>query len=404
MKKKQVIVLRTRWRPERFIFILLLICICLTPLFMHLLWLLWKPSPLNIVLLDKTVLTKRGHEHASFSWVLINDKYVKRKDRKLYAIRADYKGFFPLNHEEYHIDDFELFNPRQIDSLVEANDMMYITDTYGIYTNEWYSHARITERSKIVYGGMTSQELNLLRGFKAQGKLILTEFNCIASPTKSNIRKDFEQTFGLKWTGWIGRFYDDLDSANKDLPRWLTRNYMKQHNMQWPFRKSGIVFVREDDHIEVLENGKDLLDEVPRIYTASENQENFNIPAIQKYPYWFDIMDITETNKVVSLYKVKPTARGDSIMTKYDILKDFPAVIEHYESDYRFFYFAGDFCDNPISQHLRKFKGIHYFRKLLYRDNSVGDREDFFWEYYRPLVSGILKRYNEELKRSPSRP
>ncbi|MFX5656654.1 hypothetical protein ABTE24_20980, partial [Acinetobacter baumannii] len=79
---------------------------------------------------------------------------------------------------------------------------------------------------------------------KAKHKLVLTEFNCIGSPTSDDIRARFEKLFALKWTGWTGRFFDSFDtSLNPELPKWLIRNYEAEHNGHWPFKKSGIAFV-----------------------------------------------------------------------------------------------------------------------------------------------------------------
>lgn len=380
-------------KPEKPLLLLFLIFVMGFPFWMWIAWLYRDKTEMKIVVLDKTVVTAQGNEHKSFNWILTHYKYCK-PDRSLYSKREDYFGFYPMRNEKFLLRDFEKYSLLKIDSIATANDMAYYTDTYGVYNNEWYLDKGLLERSKMVYGGTTNKEMRLLKKFKEQKKLILTEFNVIASPTKPSIRKDFESTFGVKWTGWVGRYYDVLDTTkNKELPKWLTNNYMKQHNNQWPFKKSGIVFVREDDHIEVLEDGTHLENDLPYIYTNKENREKYDLPPVQKYPYWFDIMKTSRNNNVVSVYSIKPNAKGDSIMKAYNILKDFPAVIEHYGDDYKFYYFAGDFADNPIGLKLSRFRGIRFFRKYLYNSELKGDREEFFWEYYTPLVTSILKKY-----------
>ncbi|MCX6352207.1 MAG: hypothetical protein NTX03_10135 [Bacteroidetes bacterium] len=283
----------------------------------------------------------------------------------------------------------------QIDKASDKYDLFYYTDTYGIYSNEWYGDTLINERSRLVYGGMSSHDLSLLKRAKARHKLIIAEFNTIATPTKAGIRHEFEDMFGVKWSGWVGKYFDVLDTnINYDLPLWLYRNYKKQHNGQWPFKRSGIAFVNIDDHVEVLENIKDLKVEVPYIVTAKRaNRDRFTIPRRMKYPYWFDIMYTSHRNNVISTYLIEPTKRGDSILKHWGILKKFPAVIEHIDTNYRFYYFSGDFCDNPIRDRLNSFKGIWYFKPLFYNKKEIGETESFFWKFYMPMVTQILDEY-----------
>ena len=110
----------------------------------------------------------------------------------------------------------------------------------------------------MVYGGMSRQDLYLLQQMRANHKLIITEFNCLASPTSPAVRSGYEISFGIKWTGWIGRYFNSFDTTkNKELPSWLVKNYKNQHKGAWPFLKSGIAFVNSDDKVVILENETD---------------------------------------------------------------------------------------------------------------------------------------------------
>lgn len=369
--------------------------ILLAPLIMHVLWLLKPVVMMDVIVIDKTVSDQEKNEHASFTWLLNNLKIEKSKSKSLYSI-DDYYGFFPLNNEKFKVHDFENFNEKALHTLSNQNDMVYITDSYGVYANEWYRHERISERSNLIYGGLTEREMNLLVEFKKKKKLVVAEFNCIGSPTKIPIRNRFEELFQLKWTGWIGRYFDNLSLTNSDIPRWLINNYKKQHQNRWEFRKSGIAFVNENDQIEILEEGKDLVTPVPAIYSSPEQMKRFGIPQKVSYPYWFDIMKIENKNIPVSLYHIETTENGNKIMTENGILKTFPAIIEHYEGDYKFYYFAGDFADNKISKNLTQFAGVAYLKSLLssFHEN---DRENFYWNYYFPIMSKIMMSYYKTL-------
>ncbi len=88
---------------------------------------------------------------------------------------------------------------------------------------------------------MSKEDIGLLQRMKDKHKLIITEFNTIGSPTPPEIRRQFEEMFAIRWSGWIGRYFENLDTTvNKELPRWLINNYLSQHNHRWPFKKDGV--------------------------------------------------------------------------------------------------------------------------------------------------------------------
>ncbi|MGE6219668.1 hypothetical protein [Nubsella zeaxanthinifaciens] len=367
------------------------------PLWMFLIWLVWPKTKLTIAIVDKTVLFKTGQEHASLTWVLRNNKYSKTRS-DLYKVGRDYFGFFPNKNKKFDLKGLEYVTKENLEKLSNDAEMAYFTDTYGIYSKEWYLAKNITERQRLLYGGLSSNDMLFLKSMKRKKKLIITEFNTFATPTPANVARDFEQTFKIKWTGWVGKYFDSFDTLqNKELPYWLVKNYKAQNNNQWPFKKSGIAFVNKDDKIVVLEYLTDLNAEVPYILTTKKNREKYNIPKSMKYPFWFDVIRTSRSNKIISFYDLQPNEKGAEILAKNNIPRQFPAIIEHYEADYKFLYFCGDYADNPISQGGSYFKGISYFRKLFYNNDVAAERVSFFWEFYRPMIETILKRYREDL-------
>lgn len=376
---------------------ILFFLVILFPLWMYLSWVLWPKSKLVIAIIDKTVLNSKGQEHSSLTWFLRYNKYTKTPE-KLYTVGNDYFGFFPKKDQKFDLKGLERFNDKALEKLADDSDLTYFTDTYGIYSKEWHQSTESTERSKLIYGGMSKEDLAFLKKVKKRKKLILTEFNTIGTPTPKHIRQGFENEFKIKWTGWVGRYFDSLDTnKNKELPRWLIRNYLNQNHNNWPFRNSGIAFVNEDDKIVILENIRDLNSEVPFILTSTEDKKKYNIPQSIKYPFWFDIMKTSRVNKIVSFYNIEVNKNGRKILEKNGIPSQFPAIIEHNRTDYKFFYFAGDFADNPIALNASSFKGIRFFRKLFYDNSIASERISFFWEFYYPLINTIIKGYEEEI-------
>jgi hypothetical protein len=394
-KKKNIILSILKW-----ITIFLVVILLLSPLLM---WLLWKHTPekpISIFILDKTVLTKNYQEHASLFELLKNNKFVKA-DSSFYDISTDYYGFFPDGKGYYSISDLAQKDSNQLDSIATVYDMLYYTDLYGIYKAEWFTayperandsyFGEIGDRSQSLYGGMHQNDLYLLQQMKEKNKLIINEFNIIASPTKKALREKYENEFGVQWTGWVGRYFDNLDTLiNKELPRWLIDNYVKDNN-EWPFKNAGIAFVRNDDKVVILENKTHLNIEVPIIHTDKTEAKRYCVAKKMKYPFWFDIVTTDTRNDVVSNYHISPNEVGDSILTTWNIPTEFPAVLRS-NQPYPYYYFAGDFADNPISLKTATFKHLHIFSSLLY-SSSVAERYSFYWKFYKPMTSKIIHDY-----------
>jgi hypothetical protein len=67
----------------------------------------------------------------------------------------------------------------------------------------------------------------------------------------------------------------------------------------------------------------------------------------------------------------------------------FPAVTE-YKSSYWFYYFAGDFSENHVSNNLSRFAGVG---NLKFISSLFGPQKRFFWYFYMPMMKKILDDY-----------
>lgn len=380
------------------IIVILLLLILLLPFWMWVAWLVTPKKELVVAIIDKTVMTKSGQEHVSFTWILNHNRFTKNKT-KLYSAGNDYFGFFPKEDENFRLKGLERFSQAQLEKLSADADMAYYTDTYGIYRNEWYLKKNVEERSSVVYGGMSEQDIEFLKNMKAKHKLIISEFNTIGSPTSPEIRSEFENMFGLKWTGWTGSYFSSLDTTvNTELPKWLINNYKREHNGEWPFHNPGIAFVNTSDSVVVVEEKTHLNDALPHIESSAYGLKTFGLPKSMKYSYWFDIMQPdTSINKIVAEYSINLNASGAAELQKNNIPSHFPAITMHKASDYQFYYFSGDFCDNKVNMLTSYFKGIRFFKSFFYDSKSSAERSSFFWNYYLPLMTSIVNDYYSHL-------
>ena len=360
------------------------------------LWLLWIIKPAyraNILILDKTVLTNIGLEHRAFDWVLQHRKYFKPNGDS-YSPEQDYLGFFPLKNDSFLIKDLSKLTEKQIDSLSSSTDMTYFTDSYGIYSNEWYRKQNVSEHSEKVYGGLDKNDVLFLKKMKEKKKLIMAEFNFFATPTSHSEKIEAENLFGLRWSGWTGRYFEQLDTMkNPELPKWVVQLYKEQHQNKWPFTKPGIVFVHSNETIAILEKETDLKREVPMVKSFNYGVEKYGIPKEIRYPYWFDITLSTDTsNRVISYYELYPNERGDSILHQHNIPKIFPAAFENISAS-PYYYFCGDYTDSPIRKTFDEMIGMEYFKMFVLNESDLNDRTPFFWRYYLPMTTKILDNY-----------
>ncbi|MBP6334870.1 MAG: hypothetical protein KA444_05300 [Bacteroidia bacterium] len=368
----------------------IIVIILATPLWMRISWEFSPVKALNLLIVDKTVLNSNSFKHRSVNWILDHEKYSK-PGGEFYDINKDYYGFFPGQDEKYSITDFEKMDDHEVDSIATTYDLVYFTDTYGVLGNEWYKHRDVNEISESIYGGMSEKDILMMTKMKEKKKPVLAEFNSIGFPTPFDVRKNFEKLFGLEWTGWIGRYIASLDTIdNPDLPKWVVQSFKRQHFGRWNFTKEGMIFVHENGSVVILESGKDLISAVPTIYTEKKYQAQYDIPSTQIYPYWMDIMvNKNDTNEVVSKYVIETSAEGEKLLARHRIPKIFPAIIRN-TSSYKFYYFCGDFADNPTKFRFAKLDGISGLKFLMYNAVDVTDRNRFFWEFYLPMMQNIL--------------
>ncbi|OYY22434.1 MAG: hypothetical protein B7Y15_10000 [Bacteroidetes bacterium 24-39-8] len=364
---------------------------------MWLYWLLTPKKEFAVAIIDKTVLNNRNQEHRSLIWILQHEKLVKQ-NKEFYIGSQDYFGFFPGDSGKYRIKGLERFNELKLNQLVSDCDMVYVTDTYGVYTQEWHHLAVLGDRSSLIYGGLSEQDLYFLKAMKAAEKLVIAESNTIGSPTTEIVRNQFEKSFGVSWSHWNGRYFSSFDTLkNPELPRWLYRNYMQQHGGSWPFKNAGIAFVNLNDQVVVLEKEQHLgIKDFPKIISSKPAQQHYGLPANMDYNYWFEIMVVdSSANEVLADFELPVSKSGKHLLDSIGIPTKFPAVIHSLNQKQPFFYLAGDFCDNPVNMKTIHFAGTDYFKWMLYNKEDSMERIYFFYNFYRPLISTIIKDYQK---------
>ena len=96
-------------------------------------WTFQLKKPMDIILVDKTVPTLEREKHKSFNWILTNERFVKKENKKSYSYKKDYYGFYPtrpLRDKKWDRNDYRLTD---LIDLAKKNDVVYFADTYGVF-------------------------------------------------------------------------------------------------------------------------------------------------------------------------------------------------------------------------------------------------------------------------------
>ena len=268
-------------------------------------FIIWKvksSKSLKVVIIDKTVPDNTYREHKGFMWILNNLKIKNGDSNTTFNYDSDYYGFFPLENEKYII--------RELPENLGKPDLIYITDTYGVYKEDFYKNNASGNRSEMIYGGTKDAEVASIKN-ALDNNTIIGEFNILASPTDSKVREELQNIFGVKWDGWIGRYFSDLSKENTEIPNWMKENYAMQQGEKWDFKGVGIVLVSSKDEIIVLRRDVELAKGLNKINFTDSAENEFKVKNNVNYYYWFEITEADKDAEVLANYKLDVTVRRE---------------------------------------------------------------------------------------------
>ena len=375
--------------------IIILVIILVFPAIGFFGWLFKEKKQIDVIILDKTVHTLNRVNHRSLNWVLANGRFVKENNRK-YLLRKDYYGFYPirpLRSKQFRRNDYRLAD---VINIADDNEALYYADTYGVFFNDWYQGINRSRYSRKLYGGLNNTDYLLLSEMRKRDKLTILEYNSFDYPTDAYERYRIEELMGFKSTGWMGQYYPSLDSTSSDLPGWIVSLYRKKMREPWQFKNAGIILLKGENEILVLEEGTHLQNALPFIMTETDVAEKYNLSVQVAFEKPFDIIEPLD-NEVLSSFKMETTEEGDLLLDKHFLTSEFPAVVTN-PGDVRSVYFCGDFATSKKPPWTACFGDLNLIKRLLYKGDDVNDTRRFFWLYYKPLLTGMLNNYHTELE------
>lgn len=354
----------------------------------------WKAipvTPLKVWIVDKTVPKPDYREHKGLMWVLNYLKFSK-EDKEQFSYDKDFYGFYPTGMENYNVSTMP--------NTKENPDLIYITDTYGVYTDD-LKYTNVNENtSELVYGGLENKEIDSLKLNLNNGNTIIGEFNISSAPTNLENRLELRKIFGVHWKGWKGRYFKALNK-NGEVNEWIINNYEEQYSKSWNFTGGGFVLVSDEGKIIVLENGKHLNSKGLRISYIDYYKKEFNVHKEIPYYYWFEITEPDPDVENIASYKMDLTEDGKRIFEENGLNSIFPAVMRFKNSRYTSYYFAGDFADlNSVSDYWG-YSGLAEIKRI-FSDPVKADEEYFYWNCYVPMMEKIMGNIKEKKKSAPT--
>jgi hypothetical protein len=336
-------------------------------------WRLQRGRTLDVVIVDKTVPFEKYREHAAAAWILHALK-IHGSNGRFLDPATDYVGYDPKAKVGHDLTA----------AAVAKADVLLVTDTYGVYRGDYErpGDEAALERSPAIYGGLGDEEAGAIEGFVARGGLLLAEFNTFASPTTPAVRERMERLFGLRWTHWVARYWPDLQDAN-EVPRWVGRVWEKVTHTPFDMKGGGLVFVRDDEDMVVLQAGTDLGGAVVSQQRTARGAA-FDLPPRGDFWFWMDVVTPTD-GEVLYEHVIGATPSGAQKLAAHGLPERFPALVKRADA----WYFAGDFVDTAIELGNPEIAGL-----LPWRARGPGcgvSLEDaFFWQLYVPIVSRLL--------------
>jgi hypothetical protein len=346
-------------------------------------WKVQESKTLKVVIIDKTVPDSTYREHKGFMWILNNLKIKNGDSNTKFDYDKDYYGFFPLANEKYTI--------KEIPENLGKPNLIYITDTYGVYNEDFYESKDAGNRSKIIYGGTKASEVASIKN-ALDNNTIIGEFNILASPTDNKVREEIQDIFGLKWEGWIGRYFADLSNKNTEIPNWMRENYANQQGEKFDFKGAGIVFVNSDDTIVVLRQDVELGKGFNKINFTDSAKNEFQVKNNVNYYYWFEVTKANADTEVLASYKIDVRKEGKQLLDKHNLPSEFPAVARK-KGPYTSYYFAGDFADSNSTPNMYSASGMQLLNKITTFEEDT-NQNYFYWNVYYPLIKNVLKNIN----------
>ncbi|GLC89755.1 hypothetical protein [Lysinibacillus piscis] len=346
-------------------------------------WYVEDDKPIHVAILDKTVPNETYREHLGLSWFLNHYKYTL--NQQSYDVTKDYYGVKPD-------DKKKSVTEKKLPTDYSDYDVIYLADMYGVYEDDFKENTRLGERSEKIIGGLTSEEWQSIvnRLASKEKSMLIAEYNTFASPTSEAVRKELQNYLGVTWSGWIGRYFDELDyTKNQDIPQWV----VTQYGEKWSYKGGGFLLLNElTNQLVVLELDRHVDKAGIKVSLTKKGEKFLGASASANYEYWFDIVTPKYQEDVLANYEWNVTDEGRKLLEEYNIPEEFAAMVTQDKQYTTSYYFAGDFNDIAKAPLFYQAKGLPTVYKYA---EKFADRS-FYWSIYVPMMDKIFEVFEDK--------
>lgn len=365
---------------------LLLISILLIVLFVFLspfiLWQFKPTQPLQVLMMNKTVVNEDYNGHQGLVWLLNHEKYRKKEDGKPYQ-STDYVGFDPFTQQEIPLPED-----------LSAYDILYLADTYGVYEDG--NDFPLQHPSKLIYGGLTMEEVDRIEhSLYEEHQTLVVEFNSFGSPTKPEVSQKLQQLLNIESTGWLGKFFSDL--SQDQVPQWIQEMYEKQYDEDFPFQEAGLIFVHEAGEIILLPRTLNQ-DDYVYLQWNERAQQLFGVKGRQQYHGWFDLIEVNHSKDSLGTYDMLLSDEERALLAAKGLPEKMTAATFYQHASYDSFYLTGNF-GNETPQFYQGY-GIRQWKQYARVKNRMQE-DELFWLGYIPLMQTILANGKHQVTSPP---
>lgn len=357
-------------------------------------WLVyWPLSPvqdIKMLVVNKTVPDATFREHRAIFWIAKHRRFSK-PGGAFYRFDHDYLGYHPAAGKQETLTASDLADP----------DLLYLADSYGIY--DYPEGFELYEKQlpykiqdiKLLYGGLDLEEVKAVEDFSLkENKVIIGEHNIFGYPTyldpEASLR--LQAVFAVNYTGWLARYYSDLDQA----AFWLKKSYEELYGQKWDLSGPGMVFIHEEvpslgwRNDLVIITAEELTGPWPVINTSTAQltgRTSQNIP----YLYWVEVLEVLPEAKVLAYYDLPLADESRATLDKRGLPERFPALI-HYNPTgaARRIYFAGDFADQLPALLTPRLTGSVRVQRFMSYLPGLPNEYRFYFQWYEPVLANIF--------------
>ena len=346
-------------------------------------WKLAKDRTVNLMILDASVRNDARTEHAGLIW-LLDQLRIRKSNGEAYTV-DDYFGFFPERQQQ-------VLSFQRTD--LEDTELLYIADSRGVWRSglEAFEMMRDTARDQQLHSGFNAQEVeSILRYVGRGGHTVAEAFLFYAAHKGEDARKRLEDAFGVRWTGWIGGWFKELNNI-QEVPFWVRGLYERSQAQSWTYRGPGVILVNPGEgKFVVLTPNIELRNPRPEL-VVSQRRGALSEGIESRVPLWgwFEIVEARDPTQVHAAITLDVTGAGEKALSDHRLPTTFPAVVAQW-IDRNTYYVAANLGYVPTWLGPAQIKWMTEIRgEISTTAEKQFPGEHAFWRFYVPFLRNVL--------------